>query len=114
MSKLYLGIESTAHTFGIGIVDSKGKILANERSVYRPEEGAGFIPAEMAIHHTENADKIIEEALKKVKLKIDKEVSVSPTPKEEESPAVDIEAEQKGAPEEASAEVLKDEPDKEE
>jgi universal protein Kae1 len=71
MSKFYLGIESTAHTFGAGIVDSKGKILANERSVLRPKKGKGLVPAEMACHHAQNATKIIEKSLKKVKVKIE-------------------------------------------
>jgi len=71
MSEVYLGIESTAHTFGVGIVDSRGRVLANERSVYKPEEGEGFVPAKMAGHHTQNTAKIIENALKKAKVKIE-------------------------------------------
>ena len=38
-----LGIESTAHTFGVGIVDSKGKVLANVRDSFTTEKG-GIIP----------------------------------------------------------------------
>ena len=56
-----LGIESTAHTFGIGVV-SGGKILSNVRDMYTTESG-GIIPTESARHHREIADKIYAEAL---------------------------------------------------
>lgn len=46
-----LGIECTAHTFGIGIVDSDGRILSNERDMYKAPAGKGIIPAEAAEHH---------------------------------------------------------------
>ena len=45
-----LGIESTAHTFSIGITTDSGKILANEKSVFTTETG-GMIPHEVAEHH---------------------------------------------------------------
>ena len=44
-----LGIESTAHTFGIGIVKD-GKILSNIREMYTTKSG-GIIPMESAKHH---------------------------------------------------------------
>jgi universal protein Kae1 len=72
MSKFYLGIESTAHTFGVGLVDSKGKVIANVRSMYKPKKGKGFVPAEMALHHAQNAAKIIVKALDKADLGIEK------------------------------------------
>ena len=34
-----LGIEGTAHTLGVGIVDSERKVLANVLDMYRPPEG---------------------------------------------------------------------------
>ena len=37
MSSNILGIESTAHTAGVGIITSEGKILSNQRSMYIPE-----------------------------------------------------------------------------
>ncbi|MEM0473401.1 MAG: UGMP family protein, partial [Candidatus Aenigmatarchaeota archaeon] len=37
-----LGIESTAHTFGIGVVEDK-KILADEKSFYKPPLGQGML-----------------------------------------------------------------------
>ena len=47
---LCLGIESTAHTIGIGIVDDDGNILANERSTLTTESG-GIHPRKALEHH---------------------------------------------------------------
>jgi len=58
-----LGIESTSHTFGVGIVNSSGKILANERDAYRPKIGSGIVPVEAAEHHKEVKEKILQKAL---------------------------------------------------
>jgi N6-L-threonylcarbamoyladenine synthase len=58
-----LGIESTAHTFGIGIVNN-GKIICNVKDSYTTEKG-GIIPMESAKHHREVADKIWNDALVK-------------------------------------------------
>ena len=66
---IILGIESTAHTFGVGIVTDKKEVLANERSLFSTEEG-GMIPAEVAEHHVKNFHEILENALKKAKLSI--------------------------------------------
>lgn len=60
-----LGIESTAHTFGIGIIDGKGKTLANESDMYRPKKGWGIIPIDSAKHHEEIAEKMLQTALNK-------------------------------------------------
>jgi universal protein Kae1 len=65
---LCLGIESTAHTFGIGICDEKGRVLANERSVYKPKAGWGIIPMDAAKHHQEAKHAILRSALEKAKL----------------------------------------------
>lgn len=65
-----LGIESTAHTFGVGIYDSKkDKILANEKAYFRPVN-EGIVPRKAAEHHASNANKVIAGALQKAKLKI--------------------------------------------
>jgi len=58
-----LGIESTAHTLGIGIVKD-GKILANEKDSYTTEKG-GIIPIEAARHHKESFDRVLNNALNK-------------------------------------------------
>ncbi len=57
-----LGIESTAHTFGIGVVDEAGKILANVIKPYTTDTG-GIIPAKAADHHVELCDVTLREAL---------------------------------------------------
>jgi universal protein Kae1 len=47
MERLCLGVESTAHTLGLGLVDSAGTIMADVRRTYRPETG-GIHPREAA------------------------------------------------------------------
>jgi N6-L-threonylcarbamoyladenine synthase len=64
-----LGIESTAHTFGVGIVNDKGKFLANIKDSYTTESG-GMIPNDASEHHIQVCDKVIKDALKTAKLKI--------------------------------------------
>ncbi|MCX6816221.1 MAG: KEOPS complex N(6)-L-threonylcarbamoyladenine synthase Kae1 [Candidatus Aenigmarchaeota archaeon] len=61
-----LGIECTAHTFGIGIADEK-KILADVRDVYKPKAG-GIHPIEAKNHHDAVKDNLLEEALQKANL----------------------------------------------
>ncbi len=58
---MILGIESTAHTFGIGIVD-KGKILSNVKDTYTTERG-GIIPLDAAKHHHDFSEIILSKAL---------------------------------------------------
>lgn len=60
---IILGIESTAHTFGIGVVKNK-KIVSNIKKSFTTEKG-GLIPMEVAKHHSENKYKIYSEALEK-------------------------------------------------
>ncbi|MDD1770690.1 MAG: hypothetical protein LUO79_06360 [Methanomassiliicoccales archaeon] len=57
-----LGIEGTAHTVGVGIVDEDAKVLANEGRMYRPEKG-GIHPREAANHHAENVVPLISKAV---------------------------------------------------
>ena len=63
-----LGIESTAHTFGVGIITDKGKILANVKDAYTTDEG-GIHPTLAKEHHIECSDKIIKQALDTANLK---------------------------------------------
>ena len=60
---IVLGMESSAHTFGVGIVDN-GKVLANEKAMYRIGT-AGMIPGEVARFHAENAAEVLGMALEK-------------------------------------------------
>src|SRR3989339_2139026 len=64
-----LGIESTAHTFGVGVIDKKKHILANIRKMYVTESG-GIIPIAAAKQHEQHADALIKQALADAKLKI--------------------------------------------
>ena len=66
---LTLGIESSAHTFGASIVDSKGKILSDIRDMYQTEK-EGLEPRKVAEHHKNIGNAIILEAIKKAKVKI--------------------------------------------
>ena len=62
MAKQYiLGIESTAHTFAIGIV-KEGKIIANVKDSYATDKG-GIIPVEAARHHASVKDEVFKKAL---------------------------------------------------
>ena len=69
---MILGIESTAHTFGIGIVE-KGKILSNVKDAYTTEKG-GIIPMESAKHHARVAEEIYRKALNDAEIS-EKEIS---------------------------------------
>ncbi|MBI2572382.1 tRNA (adenosine(37)-N6)-threonylcarbamoyltransferase complex transferase subunit TsaD [Candidatus Woesearchaeota archaeon] len=61
--QLILGVETTAHTFGIGIITSNGKILANIKDSYTSPD-KGMIPDEIANHHKAVAQTILEKAFK--------------------------------------------------
>lgn len=63
-----LGIETTAHTFGIGVVNMDGKILANEKDSYSTKKG-GMIPMEVAKHHDEVSEEVYKAALEKANIK---------------------------------------------
>lgn len=63
-----LGIESTAHTFGIGIVEDD-KVIANVRDAYKPKTG-GIVPHEARAHHEEVKEKLVKTALEQSKLDI--------------------------------------------
>jgi N6-L-threonylcarbamoyladenine synthase len=60
-----LGIESTAHTFGISIVDDEGKkVLSNIITAYKTESG-GLLPVKVADHHVEVFPEAMRKALEK-------------------------------------------------
>jgi len=67
--KYCLGIESTAHTFGCGIVDFDGNILANAKDSFTTDTG-GLIPADVAKHHNAVKEKVLEDALTQAKLSL--------------------------------------------
>ncbi len=64
---IVLGIESTAHTFGVGVVqEGKNWLIADERSKYVPKEG-GIHPKEASQHFMIHAPRVIAKAVKKLK-----------------------------------------------
>jgi N6-L-threonylcarbamoyladenine synthase len=71
-----LGIESTAHTFGVAILNLKGKILSNVKDVYTTEKG-GMIPLEVRAHHKKVANELYEKALKEAKITEDKIIAIA-------------------------------------
>jgi N6-L-threonylcarbamoyladenine synthase len=64
---IILGVESTAHTFGVGIITDKGEILANVTDSFSSEEG-GMVPNQVVKHHEKVAEKVLAEALQKAKI----------------------------------------------
>ena len=58
-----LGLEGTAHTLGIGVVDDEGAVLANRGEMYRPAVG-GIHPREAANHHADRLQPVLRAALK--------------------------------------------------
>jgi len=69
MTKIALGIESTAHTFGVGIVDFDGKTYSIVNDIFKPEQG-GLHPALVKEQHLNNFQKIIQRALEEANLVI--------------------------------------------
>jgi len=59
---LCLGIEGTAHTVGVGIVDESCRVLANEIDMVRPQAG-GIHPREAANHHADAVVPLLRKAL---------------------------------------------------
>ncbi len=57
-----LGIESTAHTLGIGVVEDGGKVLSSARQTYIPEEG-GILPSESADFLASKFEEVLQESL---------------------------------------------------
>lgn len=60
---MILGIECTAHTFGVAVVN-KGKVLSNMRDMFVTDKG-GIIPMEAAKHHKDVSEKLYLLALEK-------------------------------------------------
>ena len=64
-----LGIESTAHTFGIGIIRDR-KVVANVLDGYKTEKG-GIIPTDAAKHHHEVRERLLATALENAGIKLE-------------------------------------------
>ena len=63
MHMIFIGVESTAHTFGVGVMNSQGEVLANVKDSYSSADG-GMIPDKVAKHHEEVAERILAEAFR--------------------------------------------------
>ena len=57
-----LGIESTAHTASVGIVDDGARVVALASAMHRPEHG-GIHPREAANHHVDILPDLVRKAL---------------------------------------------------
>ncbi|MEM5821153.1 MAG: UGMP family protein, partial [Candidatus Aenigmatarchaeota archaeon] len=65
-----LGVESTAHTLGIGIIN-ENEILADVRDSVKTEKGKGFLPRELFQHHVEKFNELLNKALEEANLNIE-------------------------------------------
>lgn len=64
-----LGIESTAHTFGISIVKETGEILVNLKDSFTTSDGeGGMIPLEVAKHHKSFSEELYLRSLNEANL----------------------------------------------
>ncbi|MFA6035941.1 MAG: KEOPS complex N(6)-L-threonylcarbamoyladenine synthase Kae1, partial [Candidatus Micrarchaeia archaeon] len=63
---IVLGIESTAHTLGVGVFKDQ-RMLSNEKDMYRPKKG-GIHPRLAADHHAEVFEGVLRAALEKAKI----------------------------------------------
>jgi len=61
-----IGLEGTAHTLGVGVIDGDFKVLADVRNTYSPEGGGGIHPRDSSQHMStvmrESLDKALAEA----------------------------------------------------
>ena len=67
MKELCLGIESTAHTFSVGIIDFDGNVLSLANDIFIPEKG-GLHPALVREQHLNNFMIVLTEALSKANI----------------------------------------------
>jgi glycoprotease/Kae1 family metallohydrolase len=64
-----LGIESTAHTLGIGIFNDRKGVISNARARYQPK-GGGILPRDAADHHALNFPIVLKSSLETANLNI--------------------------------------------
>lgn len=72
---LCLGIESTAHTFGVAVVENSRngefRILSDRRDTYKAAEGEGIHPREASRHHVETSGSVLEGALRDARIRME-------------------------------------------
>jgi|SRR3989344_863553 len=64
---IILGVETTAHTFGVGIITDKGEVLANVKDSYSSPD-SGMIPDQIAEHHNLFSEEILKKALEQANI----------------------------------------------
>ena len=67
--QICIGLESTAHTFGVSIVDADGNIFSDVKDIYKAPKGSGIHPREASRHHSNIANEVIQKALDEAKVK---------------------------------------------
>ncbi len=65
-----LGIESTAHTFGVGVVSDRGEVLSSAVDAYIPPVGWGIKPDEAGKHHRKASGNVIGKALEEAGIRM--------------------------------------------
>ncbi len=71
MSIYVLGIESTAHTLGMAVVNEKLNILSDIREVYIPSRSLGIDPHDAAEYLSKKAREVFKETLNKASVNIE-------------------------------------------
>lgn len=66
---IVVGIESTAHTIGVGVVKD-GEILGQLNATYTPPPGRGIHPREAADHHALRGPAVLKELLAKLGIRL--------------------------------------------
>lgn len=67
--RIALGIESTAHTFGVGIIGFEGDVLSSVNDIFTPDKG-GLHPVLVKEHHLANFMSTISRALEEANISI--------------------------------------------
>ena len=67
MGLICLGIESTAHTFSVGIITEEGEILGLASNTYLPTSG-GLKPGDVVEHHYACFESVLQTAITEAKI----------------------------------------------
>ncbi len=65
---LCLGIESTAHTFSVGIINDQGNILSLVSDTYKPQTG-GLKPVDVVEHHYMVFNRVLKQSISRANIK---------------------------------------------
>ncbi|MEM4605744.1 MAG: bifunctional N(6)-L-threonylcarbamoyladenine synthase/serine/threonine protein kinase [Candidatus Pacearchaeota archaeon] len=74
--KYLIGIETTAHTFGVGIIDENFNIVSNLKDVFTTERG-GIVPSEAAEHHKKVSYNLFQKSLKETKISEEEIIAIA-------------------------------------